>query len=78
LLSAVVILIALANLNAYLLLQSLTPFWEKIGSIIPLVIFMPVGPLIWLYMRWTVAEKVPGKPGLAAAGPWTTATDLAN
>lgn len=50
-LSELVFLIALANFNAYLLPQPLGPFWQQIGNVFPLVVFMPIGPLLWLYTR---------------------------
>lgn len=50
-LSGLVFLIALANLNAYFLPQQLSPFWQRIGNVFPLVVFMPIGPLLWLYIR---------------------------
>ena len=50
-LGGLVFLIALANLNAYFLPQQLSPFWQRIGNVFPLVVFMPIGPLLWLYIR---------------------------
>lgn len=56
-LSIVVFLIALANLNAYLLPQQLSPLWQHIGNVIPLVVFMPIGPLLWLYFRACLTDN---------------------
>lgn len=50
-LATLVLLLTLANLNAYFLPQELSTLWQRIGDIIPLLIFMPIGPLLWLYIR---------------------------
>lgn len=57
LLAVLILVIALANLNVFLLYQSLPPFWLLIGDIFPLLLFMPVGPLIFLYTRATIDHQ---------------------
>jgi AraC-like DNA-binding protein len=54
LLAVLILVIALANLNVFLLYQSLSPFWLLIGDIFPLLLFMAVGPLIFLYTRASI------------------------
>lgn len=54
LLAAITFLIALACLNMYLLDVGATnnsTFWSIISLIVPLVIVMPIGPLIFFYVR---------------------------
>jgi len=57
LLAVLILLIALANLNVFLLYQSLPPFWLLIGDVFPLLLFMPVGPLIFLYTRAAINHQ---------------------
>ena len=51
LLGILTVLIAFANLNIYFFQLSIPPFWQKVGDMLPLLVFMPVGPLLWLYVR---------------------------
>jgi len=62
LLALLTVLIALANLNIYFFQLSIPPFWQKVGDMLPLLLFMPVGPLLWLYIRNSLAgEKLSRK-----------------
>src|SRR6056297_54192 len=47
------LLISLACLNIYFLLavKSLNPFLRVFGEIIPLIILMPIGPLVYFYVK---------------------------
>ncbi len=46
-----VLLIAMANLNAFLLELPLGREWHPAANLIPLIIFMPIGPLLWFYFK---------------------------
>lgn len=50
-LSVLILLIALSNLNIFLLYQSWSPRWQALGDVLPLIIYMPVGPLLYFYTR---------------------------
>lgn len=50
-LGVLILLIALSNLNIFLLYQSWPPHWQVLGDVLPLVIYMPVGPLLYYYTR---------------------------
>jgi AraC-like DNA-binding protein len=56
LLALLIFLLTLASLNIWLLNQpwSQTPFFQVISAILPMVIIMPVGPLLYLYTRKTL------------------------
>lgn len=63
LLAALILVIALANLNVFFLYQTLTPFWQKTGDVLPLLLFMPVGPLLFFYIKATLdnQDRLKGK-----------------
>jgi AraC-like DNA-binding protein len=50
-LGAMILLLALASFNMFLLQQNWTTGWQKVGDVLPLVIFMPVGPLFFFYVK---------------------------
>ena len=57
LLSALIFLIALANLNIFLWYQKLSTFWSMIGDVFPLIYFMPIGPLLYLFVRTSLQHE---------------------
>ncbi len=52
-LSCIILLISLACLNIYLLeaVQISSTLWSILGAIVPLIIIMPIGPLIYFYVK---------------------------
>ncbi|WP_350288047.1 helix-turn-helix domain-containing protein [uncultured Croceitalea sp.] len=55
-LSALIFLISLACLNIYLLetIEEASMLWNIIEAIVPLVIIMPIGPLVYFYVKSTL------------------------
>lgn len=51
LLAILIFVIALANLNIFLWYQQLSSIWSTLGNILPLLLFMAIGPLLFLYVR---------------------------
>lgn len=51
LLGTLISVIALANLNIFLWYQQLSSFWTSVGNMLPLMLFMAIGPLLLLYVR---------------------------
>jgi len=56
LLALLIFLLTLASLNIWLLNQPWyqTPFFQVVSAILPMVVIMPVGPLLYLYTRKTL------------------------
>lgn len=59
LLALLIFLLTLASLDIWLLNQHWyqTPFFQIISAIVPMVIIMPVGPLLYFYTRKTLAPE---------------------
>ena len=58
-LAALIFLISLACLNIYLLeigIQDSSSFWRIFSLVVPLVIVMPIGPLIYFYLQSTIVN----------------------
>ncbi len=55
-LSALIFLISLACLNIYLLetIEEASMLWNIIEAVVPLVIIMPIGPLVYFYVKSTL------------------------
>jgi AraC-like DNA-binding protein len=61
-LAFLILIISLACLNLYFLeieLPQLSEFWYKFSLVIPLILAMPMGPLVFFYVRALIQPNIP-------------------
>lgn len=66
LLALLILVVAFANLNIFLWYQQLSSFWASVGEVLPLILFMAIGPLLFLYVRTSLKKesRLTNKDGL--------------